>query len=299
LQAAYDSERQQDRISLLEYEREKLQADELSQRRMLIGVLSGLGFAILCAILLFRYYRRQQRINLILEGLHREKDGLISIVAHDLKAPLNKTKMLVELLKTSTEISDEQSKLLTMIDKVATDGGLLIQDLLEITLLADEKRDEEKQTLDLVQLAVGMVEAYAPNATKKKLQVVQSHSEAAIELHTNRQPLERILDNLLSNAIKFSPSGRSIYISTKKDQGFAYFSIRDEGPGISPEDQKKMFGKFQKLSARPTAGESSNGLGLSIVKALVDRLHGEIEVKSTLGVGTEFVVKMPINGVPM
>ena len=100
------------------------------------------------------------------------------------------------------------------------------------------------------------------------------------------------MDNLISNAIKFTPSGRRIYLDLANGGDGAVFSIRDEGPGISKEDQKKMFRKFQRLSAKPTGGESSTGLGLSIVKSLVERLDGQIDVESQLGKGTTFRIKL-------
>jgi len=103
----------------------------------------------------------------------------------------------------------------------------------------------------------------------------------------------RILDNLLTNAMKFSENGKTIHLNIWEENKKIYFSIKDEGPGISEEDQKKMFKKFQKLGAQPTAGESSTGLGLSIIKALVGKLSGQIEVKSQLGKGSEFIIILP------
>jgi signal transduction histidine kinase len=105
--------------------------------------------------------------------------------------------------------------------------------------------------------------------------------------------LSRILDNLLTNAIKFSDVGKNIYLNILPEKNSVVISLRDEGPGISEDDQKIMFKMFQKLSAKATGKESSNGLGLSIIKVLVDKLKGEIEVNSELGVGTEFRIKLP------
>ena len=113
-----------------------------------------------------------------------------------------------------------------------------------------------------------------------------------LRITTNKDLLSRILDNLLTNAIKFCAKGKTIDFSIWQENEIIKFAIKDEGPGISDEDQKKMYKKFQKLSARPTGGESSNGLGLSIVKVLVDKLDGNIEVNSQLGKGSEFIIKL-------
>jgi signal transduction histidine kinase len=110
---------------------------------------------------------------------------------------------------------------------------------------------------------------------------------------TDQQYLRRIMDNLMSNAIKFSGQGTNIYVKLADSPDQISLAIRDEGPGITPDDQLRLFKKFQRLTARPTGGESSTGIGLSIVKVLVERLHGEIKVNSVVGKGTEFAVSLP------
>jgi signal transduction histidine kinase len=112
-------------------------------------------------------------------------------------------------------------------------------------------------------------------------------------LHTDEEALTRILDNLLSNALKFSPPGKQIFISQQVTSAGVQIAIRDEGPGISEEDQQKMFKKFQRLTSIPTQGESSTGLGLAIVKALTEKIGGVILVQSTIGVGTTFTLGIP------
>ena len=86
--------------------------------------------------------------------------------------------------------------------------------------------------------------------------------------------LVQIVDNLISNAVKYSPSGKNIYVKVRQMDGGVRAEVRDEGPGISAEDQKRLFGKFARLSAQPTAGEHSTGLGLAIVKKLVESMNG-------------------------
>ena len=117
---------------------------------------------------------------------------------------------------------------------------------------------------------------------------------ANIEFMTDQNMLTRILDNLVSNASKFSERGKTIHLKIGLEGKNLKFSVRDEGPGISETDQQKLFGKFQILSSRPTAGESSTGLGLSITKALTEKLNGSIEVKSKLSSGAEFIVSIPL-----
>jgi len=100
--------------------------------------------------------------------------------------------------------------------------------------------------------------------------------------------LVQIFDNIMSNAIKFSPQGSNIYVTLNQNGKMSKVSVRDEGPGMSEEDQSRMFGNFQRLSAQPTGGEKSTGLGLAIVKKIIDAHKGTIEVDSKLGSGSTF-----------
>ncbi len=99
---------------------------------------------------------------------------------------------------------------------------------------------------------------------------------------------------IISNAIKFSESGTTVFINLEEEKGKLIFSVKDEGPGISDEDQAKLFQHFQKLSARPTAGESSSGLGLAISKKMIQAHEGRLSVTSQLGSGTTFWFEIPL-----
>lgn len=224
-----------------------------------------------------------------LQELSQEKDGLISIVAHDLRTPLNQSKGFAELLKNSVADAD-QLTLVRMITRVNDDGLRLIQDLLQINALDHEKLQLAEVILD--QFIHSTIEnTFKPLAEKKGI-ALHIAVEHELNIKTDQQYLKRILENLVSNAIKFSHTGSSVFLQVLSASESIYLSVEDQGPGISEDDQKKMFGKFQKLSARPTSGESSTGLGLAIVKSLVDKLQGELKVKSELGKGTSFIIKL-------
>jgi signal transduction histidine kinase len=103
----------------------------------------------------------------------------------------------------------------------------------------------------------------------------------------------QVLENLVSNAVKYSPPGKNIFVRLKKQPSVARMEVQDEGPGLSAEDQKKLFGKFARLSAKPTGGEHSTGLGLSIVKKMVEAMNGKVWCESELGRGATFIVEFP------
>ena len=107
----------------------------------------------------------------------------------------------------------------------------------------------------------------------------------------------QIIDNLVSNAVKYSPPGKNIYVQVRQFEGGVRGEVRDEGPGISAEDQKRLFGKFARLSAQPTAGEHSTGLGLAIVKRLVESMKGKVWRESEIGRGAAFIVEFSLAAV--
>jgi signal transduction histidine kinase len=103
----------------------------------------------------------------------------------------------------------------------------------------------------------------------------------------------QVLDNLISNAVKYSPLGKRILVRVVNTDRAVRIEIQDEGPGLSEDDKSKLFGKFARLSARPTGGEYSTGLGLSIVKKMVEAMNGKVWCESELGKGATFIVELP------
>jgi signal transduction histidine kinase len=111
--------------------------------------------------------------------------------------------------------------------------------------------------------------------------------------------MREAIDNLISNAIKYSPIGGKIAVLVNREQNKTVIRIADEGAGLSPEDLGRLFGRFQRLSAKPTAGESSTGLGLSIVKRIIDMHGGEVTAQSGgPGQGSTFTVTLPATELP-
>ena len=229
-----------------------------------------------------------------LKALNQERDQFMQIVAHDLKAPLNRLKGLLQIIDISLETKSEQEHMFELAYQVIDDGGKLIQDMLDIYDFDKKKKIkpklEELRVLDLVDL---VLKSFEKETIDKNITIETDISDLIIE--TDRRYLSRILDNLISNAIKFSPPFKHIVIELKVDKisGGVQCTVRDQGPGIDPQEQKELFKMFKKLTPRPTAGESSHGLGLSIVKYLVEGLHGKISVDSRPGMGTAFKVMLP------
>ena len=133
---------------------------------------------------------------------------------------------------------------------------------------------------------------FQPIAARKNIVLKIENNIDEDSIVTDPDALFQILDNLISNAVKFSFPGKDVKVRALCDENFIRFEVSDRGQGLYKEELQKLYGKFQKLSARPTAGESSSGLGLSIVKELVHLLHGEITVTSKIGEGSTFTVSL-------
>lgn len=232
------------------------------------------------------------RRNQQLSDLNNEKDTLMSIVAHDLKSPLNAIKGVAGLMELEGGLTEDQKKYLSM-TKDATKAGLyLIKDLLDVHML-EENVLPNYSSFDISTFLLKKVNAFEPAAAAKNIHLHISHVESE-EVWLDADYLSRVVDNLLTNAIKFSNKNSTIDVGAGKLNDRLWISIKDQGLGFSEKDKRDLFQKFKKLSARPTAGESSNGLGLAIVKTLVDRMKGSIELISEKGKGSEFIIHLPI-----
>jgi len=229
-----------------------------------------------------------------LSDLNREKDGIISIVAHDLRTPLNNIEGLIQLVSMDDNLNDDQKDYIIKIRSVVKHGTELIRDLLDINQAKNQKPELNITTLSIREFLINWEVNFEKSLSAKNQKLILSGDYENMEIQTDPGLISRIFDNLMSNAIKFSQKDTSIYIEFRKENEMVVFKITDEGPGISEEDQKKMFKPFTRLSAQPTDGEPSNGLGLSIIKSLCQQLGGEIKVESVLGQGTSFIITIPM-----
>jgi len=228
-----------------------------------------------------------------LEELHREKDGILGIIAHDLRGPLNNIYGLSQLLEDNENLDEEQKTYIEYINESVKTGNSLITDLLFMSDVNHPEKRIESEDFNLSEFIEEWEKGYIFRL-KEKEQTLRKHiSKESLIIHTDKKLIARIFDNLMTNAIKFSNKGSAIDLSVNSSNGLIAISFKDSGPGISEADQKLVFKMFQKLSARPTDGESSHGLGLAIVKTLIGKLGGSIEIESELGQGTEFIIYLP------
>lgn len=234
--------------------------------------------------------------------LNNEKNYYISVVAHDLKSPLNRIASLVDIVRLEAkELPESTQKYLNMVKSSVSEQKRLITDILDLQSIETHQVNIHLESVDILELVKELAEEAKVSALEKSIHIHLAHPEEdALYIQADPHYLRQIAENLLSNAIKFSPHGKSIYIELRHNKNRVKYLVRDEGPGISVEDQQMLFRKFQKLSARPTAGEASSGLGLNIVKRFAEAMGARVWCKSKLGEGATFIVEfdeMPKNEV--
>lgn len=227
-----------------------------------------------------------------LSNLVHQNQQIISVVSHDLKGPFNRIFALIQLLNfEAPNFTKDQREYLDKIHQIVADGLAMMRNLLDNRRLEEKGIDLVKEKVNVTNLLTSLVKNYQVLASKKSVTIHLDCAPALI-LQSDKGYLTRIFENLLSNALKFSETERNIFVKASETDENIIVSIKDEGPGISQDDQSKMFQKFQRLSAKPTAGESSTGLGLWIVKTIVKKMNGEITCESALKEGATFMVRL-------
>lgn len=234
--------------------------------------------------------------NLALNEANTFRLNMLSIAAHDLKNPLHTISSFAELLQEEPHHESSNAKdYAERIRRICERMLALIHDLLDTAAHDLGKMVLNIQPTNLSDLALAVTEQYKAQADEKQQQIILENScECWVDGDVQR--LYQVVENLLSNAIKYSPTNKRIWLSvvTLPDQNAVRLSVKDEGPGMTEEDQEKAFVMFQRLSAETTGGESSTGVGLALVKQIVELHGGDVRIGSEKGSGTEFTVTLPL-----
>jgi len=223
--------------------------------------------------------------------LDQEKNEFLGIAAHDLKNPLSTILGLSEMLAEDIDVLPVQTVInfATNISISARQMFDLIVNLLDVNQIESGKFKISWQAVDLYKLIQQILDSYQTRATAKQIHLHYQAQPCVIQLDFNIA--RQILDNVISNAIKYSPLEKNVYIRLIETETRVRCEIQDEGPGLSETDRQKLFGKFARLTAQPTKGEHSTGLGLFIVKKLVTTMNGQVWCESELGKGATFIIE--------
>lgn len=328
MQSIHDAESKDREIVLLK-NNELMKEQNLQQQRY-INIFLFISFLLICiiAFILYRSINNKNKINLILERknleilqqqdeinaqnerialqnmeletknqelsyLNEEKNHLMSIVAHDLRNPLSQIKGLVSVLQMSDEevTLEEKEEYIRLIKSAIERMTLMINKTLDVNAIESQKFNLNRENQNISAILDAVTRDFEASARAKEIEIVKEISSNLIAPNLDKNYLTQIFENIVSNAIKYSPLGKQIFVRAYKLDFLVRVEVQDQGQGISEEDMKKMFGKFQQLSAKPTKGEKSIGLGLSIVKKYVEAMNGKVWCESEIDKGANFIIE--------
>jgi PAS domain S-box-containing protein len=229
------------------------------------------------------------------EALSRAKDEFIATVSHELRTPMTAILGWVRMLASGQLKLDAQKKGFEVIERNARSQAQLIEDLLDMSRIISGKLKLTMTRLDLSTLIAAVVESHRPTAEMKSIRVRTAIDPAVKYVVADEERFRQVLWNLLSNALKFTPSGGHVQVSLDRAESFARISVADDGIGIKPEFLPYVFDRFSQADSSITRFHGGLGMGLSIVKSIVELHGGEVSVSSSgEGKGATFSVMLPL-----
>ncbi len=232
-----------------------------------------------------------------LSEANAQKNKVLGMAAHDLRNPLASIRGLTEFLRDGAvgPLNADQTDLVETIHSASQSMLELVNELLDVAVIEAGELKLHLESEDLAGLIGKSVAVTNMEAAKKKTRVNFAPSGVVPKRQLDSAKMRQVIDNLLSNAIKYSPPGSTINVTLSADPAAATctFAVQDQGPGIPEGERDRLFKDFSRLSAQPTGGEKSTGLGLAICRKIVDAHHGTIVAENLPGGGCEFRVVLP------
>jgi two-component system, NarL family, sensor histidine kinase BarA len=238
--------------------------------------------------------------NMRLYELNMLKSDFLATMSHELRTPLNSILGFSEVLGSIDALEDKQKRYVQNIQKSGKTLLEMINDILDLAKIESGRMETRPTDFRIAQVVTAQCDMARPLTERKNIDL-EAHVDSELPpLHQDQARVQQILNNLLSNAIKFTPEGGRITISVGRDEAnYLVLDVTDTGVGIAEEDQQTIFEKFRQGKTAMPAGDamtreySGSGLGLSIVKELCRLLGGEVTVRSELGKGSTFTIRLP------
>ncbi|MBC7759430.1 MAG: PAS domain-containing sensor histidine kinase [Phormidesmis sp. FL-bin-119] len=241
--------------------------------------------------------RRASLLNM--EKVTAWQGASLEILAHDLRAPIGSMKMLAAIIAKKLQDNQEVVKLTEMIEKIAQKNINLIQSLLRKEQLLTEALEIKTERLDVVWEINQAIAMYIESEENLQKHINFTYSQGKIYAELDSLKFLQVINNLVSNAIKFTNEYGSITIHLEKLENTFLLSVQDDGIGIPKNLQPYLFQKYTEAGRTGINGQESVGLGMWIVKSVVEAHHGKIWFESTEGSGSTFYVEMPIDSPSM
>lgn len=218
----------------------------------------------------------------------------LSVLSHELKSPVNAIEGYLLVMKDKQAGSDLDNYKVMIDRSLERLKGMraLITDLLDLTRMESGKKKREIVSVDITEVFRTVRDTIEPLAVQKNVKI-HPVVEEGVYINADRGEMEIILNNLLSNAVKYNRDGGDVHVQLKNKDGKTLFTVEDTGIGMTEEEITRLFQDFVRIKNQKTKNITGSGLGLSIVKKLVDMYQGEVTVESTPDVGTKFTVILP------
>lgn len=224
------------------------------------------------------------------------KNRFLGMAAHDLRNPLAGIRGLSEFLLDDSmgKLNEDQADLVNDIQSASQSMLQLVNELLDLAIIESGELKIVRKPVDLAELIRKSIFFAKINADKKGTSIEFHQTGEPKEIEVDHEKIKQVVDNLLSNAIKYSPPKSTITVESHYSAEEQVIAVKDQGPGIPDGERDKLFKDFGRLSAQPTAGEKSTGLGLAICRKIIEAHGALISAENLPGSGCEFKVTFPI-----
>ncbi len=224
-----------------------------------------------------------------LDEQEKRRREFISNISHDIRSPLTSMRGFLQAIIDGTIPEEKKEKYINIVLEETERLTILANNILDINKLEDMDSKDRSVTFDINELIRRVIISFEARVINKKLDIKISFAEKETFVFADVEKIQRVVYNLIDNAIKFTENNKSIFISTNVKSNKVFVSIKDEGPGISIEEQKRIFDRFYKSDYSRGKDKKGSGLGLSIVKEFILSQGESIELKSELNKGSEFI----------
>jgi signal transduction histidine kinase len=231
-----------------------------------------------------------------LKRMDQMKSDFVSLVAHEIRSPLGSVLAQLDIVRDGVvgDLSEKQTSILDRSALRLRSLVSLVSELLDLAKMESGLLAQERQRFDLAELLAAQVSFLEPRAEKVGVALQLGPMPENTTLVANQQSIEEVVTNLLENAIKYTPEGGSVSVSLTRDDKELCVAVSDTGFGLSEEDQSRIFKRFFRVKNEHTRMITGTGLGLPIVKKIVDSHDGRVAVQSEVGQGSTFSVYLPI-----
>jgi signal transduction histidine kinase/ActR/RegA family two-component response regulator len=248
---------------------------------------------------LSRVYERERRARDEAEDANRTKDYFLALVSHELRSPLNAILGWTKILLTKEVNEETRRNALQTIERSALSQAKLIGDLVDSSRIASGKLRLEMRSMNIFDAVHTVFNSQKPAAETKKIILSFDYNTENATVFGDLLRLQQVFTNLLTNALKFTPEGGKIGIDLRAENGIVTISVKDDGQGISPETLPHIFRQFSQGDQTVSREQAGLGLGLSIVKTLVEKHEGTVAAQSEgVGKGATFTVTLPLINPP-